>query len=486
MSFGRQLGLQGQDLSDVYYLALVSHLGCTSYAQEQGEIAAGDDGSMRRTYSEADMADRPEMFRLAITEVTRDMSPLDAARTVAGFIGAGKGFLQAGNTAICEVSARLGERLGVGPNVTRALNEVLARWDGRLFPLPPGDAVSLISRITHLTRVAYAHTLGRGPVGAADVVRKRRGAEFDPVLADAFLETYSELFAGITEGSMWDQTMEAEPAPQRLVPQSHLDNLTLAIADFADIKSPLTLGHSRRVGMLAAKAGECLGLKTAEVSLVRLAGHVHDLGTVSVAQRVWMKDGPLNRPELEAVRLHAYHTERILSASRSLQAIGALAGLHHERMDGSGYHRGAAGSAQPQAARVLAASEMYQSLLEKRSWRPAFAPSDAARIVSDEVGSGRLDRAAVRAVLEAAGQPAGPRRVAWPAGLTDREVDVLRLLAGGHSNRSIARALSVSEATVRTHALNIYGKTGVHSRSGVGLFAIEHDLISLAKDQPNG
>ena len=88
--------------------------------------------------------------------------------------------------------------------------------------------------------------------------------------------------------------------------------------------------------------------------------------------------------------------------------------------------------------------------------------------------------------MEAAGQPAGPMRVSWPAGLTDREIEVLRLLAAGHSNRSIASALSVSEATVRTHALNIYGKTGVHSRAGVGLFAIEHDLISLAKDQPNG
>jgi DNA-binding NarL/FixJ family response regulator len=129
---------------------------------------------------------------------------------------------------------------------------------------------------------------------------------------------------------------------------------------------------------------------------------------------------------------------------------------------------------------------MYQSLLETRSWRPAFNSSDSARIVTDEVGSGRLDRAAVRAVMEAAGQPAGPRRVPWPAGLTDREVDVLRLLAAGHGNRSIARTLNVSEATVRTHALNIYGKTTVHSRAGIGLFAIEHDLISLAKDQPNG
>ena len=486
MRFGRQLGLPAQDLSDVYYLALVSHLGCTSYAQEQGEVAAGDDVSFRRAYAEADLANRPEMLRLAISEVTRGMNPLDRTRAVLGIVGAGPGFAQAANTAICEVSARLGERLGVGTNVSRALNEALARWDGKLFPLPAGDGVSLISRLTHLTRVAQAHFVRRGSADAAEVIRKRRGTEFDPVLADAFLEAHPDLFSGLTEATVWDQALDAEPAPQRLVPQSHLDDLAVAIADFTDIKSPFTLGHSRRVGALAAHAGECLGLAAPELSLIRQAGQVHDLGAVSVPQRVWTKVGPLNRPELEAVRLHTYHTERILSATRSLQPAGRLAGLHHERLDGSGYHRGASGAALQTAARILAATEMYHSLREKRSWRPAFTTREAARIVSDEVGVGRLDRTAVRAVLEAAGQPAGPRRLAWPAGLSDREVEVLRLLAAGQSNRSIAHTLGVSEATVRTHALNIYGKTGVHSRAGIGLFAVEHDLISVLKDQPNG
>jgi ATP/maltotriose-dependent transcriptional regulator MalT len=166
--------------------------------------------------------------------------------------------------------------------------------------------------------------------------------------------------------------------------------------------------------------------------------------------------------------------------------MGALAGLHHERIDGSGYHRGAAGVAEPQAARLLAVVEVYQSMLEDRSWRPAHDPGAIAKVLADQVSNGALDRGAVRAMLEAAGQPAGRRQVGWPAGLTDREVEVLRLLAAGRSNRMIAGALHVSEATVRTHALNIYGKTGVHSRAGIGLFAIEHDLVTVGKDQPNG
>ena len=486
VAFARQLGLTGPDLSDVYYLALVSHLGCTSYAEEQGTLAAGDDASMRRAFMESDFADRSEMLRLASTELAGNSGPLDRAKALAGFMGAGQGFLLAGNAAVCEAAARLAQRLDVSPNVTFALNEVLTRWDGKIFPRPLGEEISLISRITHLIRVAQIHSLSRGPTGAAEVIAKRRGGEFDPNVADAFLEIYPDLFASIGEGSVWDQALEAEPPPYRLVPQSHLEGLTLAIADFTDIKSPFTLGHSRRVGTLAEAAGSILGLPSRDISLLRMAGHVHDLGNVSLLQRVWLKAGKLNRPETEAVRLHAYHTERILSASRSLQPFGGLAGLHHERLDGSGYHRGATGAVQAQPTRILAVAEVYQSLLEVRRWRHAFAPNDAARFLTQQVTAGTLDRVAVRGVLEAAGQKAGPRQVSWPAGLTDREVEVLRLLAAGSSNRIIARRLSVSEATVRTHALNIYGKTGVHSRAGIGLFAVEHDLITVIKDQPNG
>jgi DNA-binding NarL/FixJ family response regulator len=180
-----------------------------------------------------------------------------------------------------------------------------------------------------------------------------------------------------------------------------------------------------------------------------------------------------------------YQTERILAYSRSLEPLGALAGFHHERLDGSGYHRAAAAASQAQAVRVLAAAEVYQSLLEERSWRPALTQTNSAKLLAEQAVAGALDRAAVRAVLQAAGERPGPRSVGWPSGLTDREVDVLRLLAAGRSNQAIARALSVSEATVRTHALNIYGKTGVHSRAGIGLFAIEHDLVTVPRDPSN-
>src|SRR5260370_40481048 len=209
---------------------------------------------MRRALSDADYTDGGEMLRLAANELASQSAPYDRARAFGRFLGAGTRFLLAGNTAVCEASARLGERLGVGPNVSRALNEMFARWDGRLFPHPVGDGVSLISRLTHLIRVAQLHSRAQGSSGAAEVVRKRRGGEFDPSLADAFLECCGDLFAGLTEDSVWDQAMEVEPPPLRLLPQSRLEEVTLALAEFPDIKSPFTLGHSRRVADLAPTA----------------------------------------------------------------------------------------------------------------------------------------------------------------------------------------------------------------------------------------
>ena len=485
-AFARHLGWPEEEVRNAYYLALLYNLGCTGVAEEVGRVSAGDDASMRHAYGEADFTDMPQMFRLAITELAGQSGPLDRVQAVISLMTSPKEMFVGIAIACCEAASRLAERLGAGPVVAQALNDAIARWDGKVFPLPAAEGVPRIGRLTHLVRVAHVQSIAKGTIGAAEVVRKRRGTEFDPALADAFLEVYRDLFATLADGSVWDQALEVEPRPHRLVPQSHLEELTLAFADFTDLKSTFTFGHSRAVGDLAEAAAGCIGLPADDRKLVRVAGYVHDLGNVSIAQRVFTKNGSLNRPELEAVRLHTYHTERILSAARSLQPMGALAGLHHERVNGSGYHRGSNAASQSRPARILAAAEVYRALVEERSWRPALAPKDAADQLVRTVASGALDRDAVTAVLEAGGQPTSPRRVSWPDDLTDREVDVLRLVAAGQSNRAIAKALGISEATTHTHTINVYAKTGVHSRAGIALYAIEHDFLAGPKDQLNG
>jgi DNA-binding CsgD family transcriptional regulator len=177
------------------------------------------------------------------------------------------------------------------------------------------------------------------------------------------------------------------------------------------------------------------------------------------------------------VRLHAYQTERILARPRALERLGALGSLHHERLDGSGYHRRAQAAHLSPPARLLAAADAFQAMTEDRPHRPALGSAAAADALRQEGRLGRLDPRCVEAVLAEAGHPATAQRRSWPANLTDREVEVLRLAARGLSDREMAERLSVSRKTVSHHVEHIYDKLGVSTRPGLALFAMEHDLL---------
>jgi HD-GYP domain-containing protein (c-di-GMP phosphodiesterase class II) len=261
-----------------------------------------------------------------------------------------------------------------------------------------------------------------------------------------------------------------------MMSEDEADVAASVIADFADLKSNYTAGHSRGVAALAAEAGQRCGLDEYTVRVLRRAGLIHDVGRVSVSTGVWDKPGALSDAEWESVRLHPYHTERILSRAGAFAEAVTVAGLHHERLDGSGYHRGARAEALSVASRILAAADVYQTKVEPRPHRDQLTSEEAARFLERETEAGRLDRAAVRAVLTAVGQPP-PRLGTWPAGLTDREVEVLALLSRGLTMKEIAARLVIAPKTVDAHVQHIYAKLEVRTRSGARLFAMEHGLV---------
>jgi len=478
----RLAGWSRDELSDTYYLALLYHVGCTGAVSIQSRMGAGDDVSVRRWLSEVDFANRPELMRAVITRVAREWGPRQWVSGTAGFISS-SGAAPEVLASVADVAVRLSARLGASPKVTDALRHTYARWDGKVFTdLPRGDEQSPIARLVHLVHVAQTYHQVGGIAAANAAVRERSGGEFDPDLSRLWLENGHDLIEKAGRESVWDEALAEEPEPCLWVLPAHLDEVCRALADFVDLKSPYTRGHSPQVARLVEDAASGLGLADADISTLRRAAHVHDLGNVSVPDLIFSKRGPLNRSEQARVQLHTYHTQRILTVSPALRPSGEVAGLHHERIDGSGYHRGLPAAALPLGARLLAAAEAYQSMTEERSWRAGLDPADAARQLTGDISGGKLDRRAVDAVLAAAGHRSKPGRSArgWPAGLTDREVDVLRLLARGHSNRQIAGALHISEATVHTHLINVYGKIDVRTRAGATVFALEHDLVQLS------
>jgi DNA-binding CsgD family transcriptional regulator len=307
---------------------------------------------------------------------------------------------------------------------------------------------------------------------ALGLVRKRAGGHLDPALCQTFPEYAPELLGMLAEADLWQRFLDAEPEPRAFADRA--DHALGAFAHFTDLKS----GHSTATAQLAEHSASAAGLNTEATQLLRQAALVHDIGRVAVPNAIWDKPGPLSVLERESVRLHAYYTERILFRAPALRALVPLAAASHERCDASGYHRGLPHAMLPLNARLLAAADVYSAMLEPRAHRPALSVEVARLQLLAEVKSGLLDATAVKAVLEAALGGQQPVVRAWPNGLSEREVDVLRPVARGHSNKAIAQQLSISAKTVQHHIAHLYDKLGVHSRVAAALFATEHGLLS--------
>jgi HD-GYP domain-containing protein (c-di-GMP phosphodiesterase class II) len=221
-----------------------------------------------------------------------------------------------------------------------------------------------------------------------------------------------------------------------------------------------------------------VGLPASEVALLRQAALVHDLGRTAVPNSIWDKPGVLTDGERERVRLHPYHGERVL-ARTALAPAARLAGAHHEQPDGGGYHRGLSGARLGLPERLLAAADAYQALTQPRAWRPARSPTEAAAVLRELAAAGHVDPRAAHAVIAASEGRDSPRRrmPGNPADLTDREVDVLRLLARGLTNRRIAAELVLSPKTVGHHVERAYAKVGVSTRGAASLWCAEHGLV---------
>ncbi|WP_411151793.1 HD domain-containing phosphohydrolase [Streptomyces sp. A30] len=474
----RALDLPDGQVRGVYLASLLRHVGCTATAGVEARLYGGDELASRSAAEPADFGDVREMLALTLgtgrgTGVHR---PRLLTRAVVGNLQHGKTIFQ----SICEAASLLAGRLGLGldQEVRDCLYQQFERWDGK--GLPQGlakDEIVLPARIGEVANQAVLFHLKGGPEAAMAMVERRAGGWFDPSIGDVFERRGSALLREIDAVDPWEAVLEAEPPPVRYITEGELDQVARGFADMVDLKATYMLGHSAGVSELAEGAARSLGLAEREVEDLRRAALLHDLGRVGVSSGIWDKPGTVTRTEREQIRLHPYHTERILACSHVLEPLGRIARLHHERLDGSGYHHGLSAAGIPVTARILAAADTFQAATQDRPHRPARSPARAADLLAEEAAAGRLDPDCVRAVIDAAGQAPSPVRPSRPAGLTDREVDVLRLLARGLSNKEIASGLVISRRTAEHHVQHIYGKIGNSTRAAAALFAMEHDLL---------
>jgi HD-GYP domain-containing protein (c-di-GMP phosphodiesterase class II) len=469
-------GFDESDARDAFYVALLKTVGCVGDEDFGVRVLGEDSGSWIAHMAGGSPA---EFLGAMIRNVGRnDAFPRRAGKVLRAL---GKG-ASVPTRAHCEVGRLLAERLGLSARVARALTQVFERWDGKGRPdRLKGEAIDRVVRVVQIAADAQAARRLFGTDETVALVRGRAGGGYDPKLVEVFARHAPKLFAALEVSSVHDALIEAEPGEPVRLSGDALDAAIESVGQYGDMKSRFTRGHSAGVAALAARAAERQGL--ADATAVRRAGHLHDIGRAGVVLDIWDKPGPLTEAERERVRMHSYYTERVLSRLDSLAPVAAIAGLAHERLDGAGYHRRLPATGVPAGARILAAADAYHAMTEPRPHRAALAPEQAAKAVRADAQAGRLDPDAVEAVLAAAGQSAGaPARRAHAGGLTDREVDVVRLLARGLTNKEIATTLDISVKTAGHHVQHIFEKAGVTTRAAAALFAMQNGLIDLLRD----
>lgn len=469
------LGVDAATASQTYYASLLSHSGCTADAHVTADLFGGSlvthlnpvmYGSARQLMT--------GLFRaLPQPDAAAPARALQTARRLPRLAREQGPHL----TAMCEVAQLLAGGIGLPPSAQSLLAHLTDRWDGRSpARRAERDEIPLPMRIVHVAVDATLQNLLGGEEHAVRVVREHAGQGLDPDVAACLVDDAREILALDPEASAWDEVLGWEPQPHLMLEGEAIERALVAMGGFADLVSPHLAGHSAGVADLARSAAQRCRLDPADTATVARAALVHDLGRVAIGAGTWEKAGPLSADEREQVRLHPYHTERILSRSAFLSALAPVAGAHHERLDGSGYHRGATGAELTLPGRLLAAADACHAMTEPRPHREALAPEQAAETLGNEANAGRLDPDAVAAVVEAAGQRVPP--LERPAGLTEREAEVVGMLARGLQTKQVAHALGISVKTADRHVQNAYGKIGVSTRAAATLFAMTHGLVA--------
>ena len=476
MAVARDLGHDEALAAESYYQGLLQASGCNAETDVLNALF-GDEILLRQEVVRIERADPAQMLSLLLTHVGEGR---EGAAPQAPGDAAYRAIMGAANRVFhshCETASKLALRLGLSPAVQRNLSQTHERWDGAGIPEGlAGEAIALPVRIA--TVVHHCIRLGGflPPEQVAARVRSRSGAAYDPAMVDAVLPRLPLLLADSGDEKAWRDAICDFPPDDASLSDAELDAACEVLADFIDLKSPAIAGHSRAVSALADAAAACAKFSADDRALVRRAGLVHDLGYAAIP-------GPhrLAHTGAEQTRLHPYYAERLLHRAPGLAPIGAVMAQHHERLDGSGFHRACRGPDLSAASRMLAAADAYQTLTEARASRAALTPKQAAQTLRDDARRGALCGEAVAAVLEAAGQSGRAKKTTYAAGLTAREIEVLQALARGGSNKEIARGLGLSPKTVDNHTQSIYSKLGVQTRGGATLYALEHGLLQPAK-----
>ncbi len=376
--------------SDLYYATLLKDAGCSSNAARMYDILGGDE---RKAKQEIKATDWTRITFEGLEYLMRNVMPgrsrLERVFAIASVATKRDTQTRELISIRCDRGAQIARRIGFSEATTSAIYSLDEHWNGKGFPEGrKGADIPLFSRIMNLSQTLEVFAALNGVADAMQVIRDRSGSWFDPeiVRVATGLEKDVALWTTLESDSVRETVMDLEPMSVSLfADETQLDNVCEAFASVIDIKSPYTHTHSRGVTSIAVAISQRLGLSEQQVTLVRRAALLHDIGKLSVPNSILDKPGKLTAAEWEAVRLHPYYTQRILERVRDFQHLAFVASSHHERLDGSGYFRNLRGDQIPHASRAIAVADVYDALSSKRPYRSALVRSEVFQIMEKDV-----------------------------------------------------------------------------------------------------
>ncbi len=408
MQLAAELGWDDDIRRQLFYAILLKDAGCSANAHQVSSWFGTDDRRAKRDLKMVNWSRLHEAVRYAV----RNAAPGGpAVRRVRQIVALGRRGVGAARELVrerCTVGADLVRRLGWDDLVPEAVLNLDEHWDGSGYPLGrSGLDIPLLARVANLAQqVEIAWSRGGGPA-ACDVVRARRRTWFDPELADAFLTMARAPGFFDALGAIRDPEDLAPVAPAArdgdvLSVESGLVPMAEVFAEIVDRKSPWTVHHSERTALYAGRLAEAMGWEPVTVRETVLAGFYHDLGKLGVSNVILDKPGRLTDEEFRAVQTHPALTADILSPLAGvdpLNRVAAAAAAHHERLDGSGYHRGTSGRDIPPSATVVAVADVFDALTSERPYKAGMAPDDALALMMPDAGR-QLAGDAVAALAE--------------------------------------------------------------------------------------
>jgi HD-GYP domain-containing protein (c-di-GMP phosphodiesterase class II)/DNA-binding CsgD family transcriptional regulator len=475
MGIANRLKLTTEQCRDVYFTSLLVHSGCTAGAPEFAAFLASDELRAQKDFCLCDPSNMSQLLGWLWRNVGEGRGlPARGARMLQLIAQGEKAFAEV-DEGCSDVGTRIASRLGMSLETQQSLYQVCESWGGKGPHKLKGEDIPLPARLVNVAMITEVFFSEHGAASAKAAARTRAGKSFDPAVADAVIGLCDDaaFWPAMSAEEPWDAVLALEPEPVRWVGERQLDDVAFAFADIVDLKSAANATHSRRTAELAEALARRLKLAEGEVVLTRRAALVHDVGLVAVPALILHKEQRLTEAEFERYRLHTYFTERILSRSPVLKPLGVVGAAHHESIDGKGYHKGLAGTQVTMPMRIVGLASAYEEMT-------GGANREEPDLLLKALETSRAyDEACLQGLASEVGAERAVRQhSAWPAGLTEREVDVLRSIASGLTVQETARKLVVSPHTARHHLESVYSKLGVSSRAGAVLFAVENDLLA--------